>query len=268
LPLDTSGVSGSRLAYPTSEGVGLGIVSRGRSPVNLDVAFSAGSYGASFTRNQFDYHTWPWIIVSTTLTQQPDSTHFDSIRGYSQAPFVHSDQPVAVYSSETQVSASNGVDVTFEQILSTSQVGTEYVTFPSLPLNSGVKDNFTIGAVYNDTWVKVPLLDTQDGYYDVNLVKAGDTYDLELYASGFHHVTGSKPFYLYARLSGAGGGNPCTVTLLAEHLWTSRYTVQMSTPWAKLQDVYIAAVGETTDMATVGLKPLDGVVYMKLTQCQ
>ena len=36
------------------------------------------------------------------------------------------------------------------------------------------------------------------------LKSAGDVFDLELSASGFYHVNGTNPFYLYARLTGAG----------------------------------------------------------------
>ena len=50
----------------------------------------------------------------------------------------------------------------------------------------------------------MPQQDVSLTPYDVTLNKAGDTFDLELFATGFRHVTGSKPFYVYSRLGGAG----------------------------------------------------------------
>ena len=38
----------------------------------------------------------------------------------------------------------------------------------------------------------------------ISLKMAGDVVDLELSASGFYHVSGTNPFYLYAKLTGAG----------------------------------------------------------------
>ena len=48
--------------------------------------------------------------------------------------------------------------MTFEQILTTYQVGSEYVTIPSLPMRADVKDTFTVVAVHDDTRVKVILM--------------------------------------------------------------------------------------------------------------
>ncbi|KAK3706219.1 hypothetical protein RRG08_038482 [Elysia crispata] len=250
LPVDTSGVPVSRLAYPSPGQVSLGIVSDEDSTVHLNVAFSGGESNAAFSVGEFHYRTWPWFTFSSSMNDQLQPFYIDLISGYSRAPFVHANHSVTVIASEGKVTGTD--DVTFEHILSTSQIGKNYVTFPSMPFNPSVKDTFTIVAVHNNTLVKVPHLDVNLGSYNVILHKAGDTFDIELLTGDFRHVTGSKPFYTYARLR--GGDNPCTLTLLADHLWTDQYTFHMTEPWTSLQDVYVIAVGNNTDMEMISLE--------------
>ncbi|KAK3803774.1 hypothetical protein RRG08_052946 [Elysia crispata] len=144
-------------------------------------------------------------------------------------------------------------DVTFEQILPVSLVGSDYVTFPSLPADKSTDftDLFSAVAVFNDTLIQVPD-------YNITLDKAGDVGRLNLSASGFHHVTGNKPFYLYAQLRAEysksvskdthlnGPFGLCSVKLLPQSLWRSVYTLHVSGPLLAME-VYIAMVVEEED---------------------
>ncbi|GFS16057.1 hypothetical protein ElyMa_004948400 [Elysia marginata] len=208
------------------------------------------------------------MTFSVNITDQSQPFYIDSVSGCTRAPFVHASLEVAVFTSERKAMANSRNDMTFEHSFTTSQVGMNYVTFPSMPLNQYVKDTFTAVAVYDDTRVTVPNVDTSLGTYEVTLDKAGDTFDLELYANGFRHVTGSKPFYLYARLGGTGGNNLCTVTLLADHLWTGQYSVHLTEPWTLLPNIYVVVVGKNPDMETVTLVNLDSSQTITHENCQ
>ena len=42
-----------------------------------------------------------------------------------------------------------------DQILPVSMIGSDYITFPSLPMNVDVIDHYTVVAVYGDTTITV-----------------------------------------------------------------------------------------------------------------
>ncbi|RUS83227.1 hypothetical protein EGW08_008991, partial [Elysia chlorotica] len=191
LPVGTSGVAESRLVYPSPRGVSLGMIVQGESVAQLTVALSGGDATSAARLGQFHYHVWPWWIFSVGLSERLQTLHVDSVSGYSRAALVHASLPLTTVASEGQTTGTG--DVTFEQILSTSQVGTEYVTFPSMLPDPGA--TFTLVAVHNDTVVQVSQT-------AVSLLKAGDTSHLDLATGEFHHMIGSKPFYVYARLGG------------------------------------------------------------------
>ncbi|GFS16029.1 macrophage mannose receptor 1 [Elysia marginata] len=267
LPVFLSDMSESRLTYPSPGDVSIGISSSGDSTVPLDIAVSGGESKATFSVGEFRYNLWPWVTFSARLTDQSQPFYIDSLTGYTRGPFVHANQALAVFTTERKPLASRSDDVTFEHVLSISQIGTSYVTFPSMPFNKKVKDTFTVVAVYNDTRIAVPSYDTSLEIYNIILDKAGDTFDLKLYANGFRHVTGSKPFYLYARLGGTGGNNSCTVTLLADHLWTGQYIVHLAKPWTLLPYVYVLVVGRNPDMVTVNLENSDSSQIITPMDC-
>ncbi|GFS15225.1 hypothetical protein ElyMa_006765700, partial [Elysia marginata] len=147
-----------------------------------------------------------WMTFITSLNES-EILSINKVLNIERTSFLYATQPMTVFSTQTpasRVQTGSTYDVTFENILTTSQLGTDYVTFPLMFFGSGVKDTFTIVAVYEATSVEVPQTDGSTDTYDVILNRPGDAHDLELHPTAFHHVTGSKPFYLYARLGGTG----------------------------------------------------------------
>ena len=53
---------------------------------------------------------------------------------------------------------TNSNDRSCDQVLPISMIGSDYITFPSLPMNASVTDHYTIVAVYKDTKITVRLL--------------------------------------------------------------------------------------------------------------
>ncbi|GFS02959.1 hypothetical protein ElyMa_002877300, partial [Elysia marginata] len=118
--------------------------------------------------------------------------------------------------------------------------------------------------------------------YNVTLVKAGDVASLDLPSSGFHHVTGSKPFYLFAKLRAEYSGSPspdatrmrtpvgvCSVQLLPQILWRSVYTLHLSGPLLTMEVYIVLIVWEEgyIDRAKVSVMDAAQTVYTPTT-CQ
>ena len=62
----------------------------------------------------------------------------------------------------------------------------------------------------------------------INLRWPSDVVDLELPASSFYHVTGTNPFYLYARLTRLG-----TITLFCDDGKLAAVNIQHSPHWSE-----------------------------------
>ncbi|GFN85291.1 hypothetical protein PoB_001179700 [Plakobranchus ocellatus] len=200
----------------------------------------AGKKGSEEEKEQ-EKRFKPLITMSSHLNDHQNPLYVDNVKGFDKAPLVHSDGLLSVFSSGQQ-GASGSSDVTLDQLLPISLLGSDYVTFPSLPLSPSSVDTFTIVAVFNGTIVTVFGLDPGSESRVIVLEQAGDVHDLDLPAAGFHHMTSTKPFYVYGRLGGSGG--ICTVTLLPVTLWSTRYTLQVVEPYTLLGDVYVALIGK------------------------
>ncbi|RUS74304.1 hypothetical protein EGW08_017927 [Elysia chlorotica] len=143
----------------------------------------------------------------------------------------------------------------------------------SLPVKVSASDTFTVVAAHDDTVIKqLPYLDSSVGKYEVTLTKAGDSKELrQVPPTGFHCVTGSKPFYLYAVLGAeaetADSLGQCRVTMLARHLWAGQYTVHLVQPWTLLRHVTIIVVGLWRDLDGVRLTSLGGDTSLEPTRC-
>ncbi|GFO26620.1 hypothetical protein PoB_005312500 [Plakobranchus ocellatus] len=90
------------------------------------------------------------------------------------------------------------MDEHYDQVLPVSLVGSEYVTFPFLPLNSESFAVLTVVAVYNDTLITTNSSDSSSP--TAYLANPGDKAELILPATSFNSVNGTKPFYLRSRL--------------------------------------------------------------------
>ncbi|KAK3764846.1 hypothetical protein RRG08_041264 [Elysia crispata] len=274
-PVDTpcSKLPGSILGYPSSGEISFCISSTQdqREEVQIDVALVDAGCRASYRFGGRKYSARGPETLSVNITDQLQPFCVDEITDYGKPPKVNASHLVTMFSSERQPGTTEE-DGTFEQILSTSHVGTDYVTIPSLPFKALSSASFVAVAVYDDTIIKLPYLNSNLGTYSLTLAKAGESKELrQLFASGSHHVTGSKPFYLYAMLSAAeesgGSLSPCRVTVLPRHLWTAQYTVHMAEPWTLLQHVYVIVVGDPAHIMALRLTPLGEHGSVEPTHC-
>ncbi|RUS85336.1 hypothetical protein EGW08_006879, partial [Elysia chlorotica] len=85
----------------------------------------------------------------------------------------------------------------------------------------------------------------------------GQVINLDLPASGFHHVTGTKAFYLYARLSRGGGF--CSVGLIPEKLFRPSYQLPVIEPMTATSAVFVVVIVKTAEKDAVTVGPPAGV---------
>ncbi|GFR85893.1 succinyl-CoA ligase [ADP/GDP-forming] subunit alpha, mitochondrial [Elysia marginata] len=262
----------SMFGYPTSGKVSLCVATTAElaPATNVTLILSGASCDSSYSMGGTRYpnHTSA-VEITPNLTSTLNNFCVDEVVGFDKAPFVHTSQPVALLTVEKQA-APTSQDETFEEILSTSQIGLDYVTIPSLPFTGTGQDTFILVAAFDKTAVEASLLCTTTCYgFEVNLDEAGDA--KKIFARGFVHLTGSKLFYVYAKLGGtnspANNSGQCMVTLLARHLWVAQYSVHMVDPWTKLQHVYIIVVAEKGDARSVRLQSLDKSLNVGPTVC-
>ncbi|GFR85615.1 hypothetical protein ElyMa_000700700 [Elysia marginata] len=131
-------------------------------------------------------------------------------------------------------------------------LGRDYVTFPSLPMDSNLIDYYTVVAVQNNTVVSVYEPTSSTLIREVTLLWPGDLVQLELSASGYHHVNGTHPFYLYAKLTGADPNlsdrrGRCSVTLLHAGLFRETYKLTIVPPLlVEPASVYVVVIVNTS----------------------
>ncbi|GFO22381.1 mannose receptor c type 1 [Plakobranchus ocellatus] len=260
----------SFFGHVTSADSSVGAISTVHSPNTIEMFVSSKNESLVLGLGSFDIETWFQARLSTTLTRQYQTVSLNHLKPTQSSLYIQSIENLQVFLSGQEKSSH---DLTFDQVLPVSLLGADYVTFPSLPTDksSNVTDRFSAVAIFNDTIIQVLDL-------NITLEKAGDVTDFLLPGSGFHHVNGSKPFYLYARLKAVSGVMPnvdangpvgvCTLTLLPHSLWRSFYTFQVDQPLIAM-DVYVAIVVRTDFIHTATVKVGDsaGTQYIP-TSCQ
>ncbi|RUS87313.1 hypothetical protein EGW08_004925, partial [Elysia chlorotica] len=85
----------------------------------------------------------------------------------------------------------------------------------------------------------------------------GDRFSVELPASGFFHVNGTNPFYLYAGLTASVG--KCSVAMIQESLFRSSYHLHVVGPLELMFDIFVVAIVKTADREAIMTGPSDGV---------
>ncbi|KAK3761302.1 hypothetical protein RRG08_014313 [Elysia crispata] len=215
---------------------------------SFDIVFPVDVKTTTFTLNNMKTKSRDFLQVSTNLAEQYQSLYVDSISGASSAQILHSNGAMNVYRFGRQYKKTN-TDVSCEQILPVSMIGSDYITFPSLPMNVDVIDHYTVVAVYSDTTITV-----FDSHPDVlsrkiNLRWPSDVVDLELPASSFYHVTGTNPFYLYARLTRLAG--LCSVAMMQESLFRSSYQLVVVGALETMADIFVVVIVQTRDQESI-----------------
>ncbi|KAK3803130.1 hypothetical protein RRG08_060102, partial [Elysia crispata] len=196
------GSPSSFLTNPGQKDSSLAIVLTEETSSTLELALSGNVISASFALNNIRTQTGKHLFVSTSLTEQFQGLYVDSISSSHSAQLVHSTGALNVFRFSREYTKVTH-DVSCDQILPSSMIGSDYITFPSLPMNVSVTDHYTVVAVHSDTTITIYDPDASVAPRKIFLKSAGDVFDLELSASGFYHVNGTNPFYLYARLTGA-----------------------------------------------------------------
>ncbi|KAK3751449.1 hypothetical protein RRG08_051174 [Elysia crispata] len=235
----------------------LAILFTEEEPSSLDLVFS--SYDETFTiiANSMNTQNRQMLLVSTSFTEEYQSLYVDRISGSSSPQVVHSNGAMSVYRFDREYK-TNSNDRSCDQVLPISMIGSDYITFPSLPMNASVTDHYTIVAVYKDTKITVFNPDSNEASMKINLQWPGDVFDLQLPASTFYHVNGTNAFYLYARLAGSGGF--CTVALMQESLFRSSYQLAVVGPLEHMTDIFVVVIVKTQDkVSIIGSGPGSGV---------
>ncbi|GFR61869.1 hypothetical protein ElyMa_005442400 [Elysia marginata] len=94
------------------------------------------------------------LVVSNEVPEQYQSVYVDSISGSTTAQMVYSTGAANLFRFGRK-KWSLSVDAEFDQIPPISMLGTEYVTFPSFPLDDTIMDHYSVVAVYSNTIIKV-----------------------------------------------------------------------------------------------------------------
>ncbi|GFO29880.1 secreted protein [Plakobranchus ocellatus] len=215
---------------------------QGRSALNFNTCFKEkgkGDFELTGKKTHRDA-----MSLTYQLSDEEIAVYLEEVTGFNKAQLIHSDGCLSAFRSSARSNAWIS-DVTFDQLLPTSMLGTEYVTFPSSRLATYGVDTFTIVAVFDSTIVTIYGADSTAESYEIVLEQVGDTYDLDLPTTGFHHMKSWKPFYVQARLGGSVySGGSCTVTLLPETLWSTQYVLQVLEPYILLNEIYLIVIGQ------------------------
>ncbi|KAK3803132.1 hypothetical protein RRG08_060104 [Elysia crispata] len=263
LPL---GQSSSFFPSPRLGQKSIGIVSTSETPASLTVSFSTFHAMLSFSFNGMDVLTRNTLVLSASMPEQYQSLYVDSLSNTGAAPLAHSTGPLAVFNFGRE-DWSWSRDITCDQVLPTSMVGSHYITFPSLPMDPANIDYFTVVAVHRVTKITAYDADNALVVRQTTLWWAGDSIELELPASGFYYINGTSPFYLYARITGKDPNDKsrsglCSLTLFHESLFRDSYTVAVVGPLAEATSVYVIAIVRTLDSEFIEIESGWGTVQV------
>ncbi|KAK3764700.1 hypothetical protein RRG08_042010 [Elysia crispata] len=193
------------------------IVSTEEKSSTLDLALFTDFETRTFFVDDMKIQSSNMLAVSTSLSEKYQSLYVDFIYGSTSAQLGLSDGALSVFRYGRQ-SRNRSNDMSCDQILPISMIESDYITFPSLPMNVDIIDHFTVVAVYN-------------------------IFDLKLPASNFFHVNGTSVFYLYARLTRSG--NLCSLTLMHENLFRSSYQLSAVGPLKHMTAFFVVVIVRT-----------------------
>ncbi|GFS27508.1 hypothetical protein ElyMa_005276300 [Elysia marginata] len=218
------------------------IVSTEKDVIYANLALFADVGSLSFSLDDVQTNSGKMFVISTALSQQYQSLYVEQITGSTSAHVVHSSGKVNVF-RYAQERKDVTIDVSCEQILPLSMTGSDYVTIPSLPMDSTVTDVYIVVAIHSNTRVTVNGSDPAAVSRTITLQGPGDIYHLELPASGFYHIYGTETFYLYAKLTGTDG--LCSMALLPASLFRPSYQLVVVGPLSQMADLFIVVVVRT-----------------------
>ncbi|KAK3751432.1 hypothetical protein RRG08_051157 [Elysia crispata] len=244
----TPGWPSAFFSNPGQNSSNLAIVSTEEKPSSLDLVLSSNDETVTFSLTSMYTESRPIVAVSTTLNEQYQGLYVTQISGSSSSQFVHSTGAMSVYRF-TRENKKITQDMSCDQVLPISMIGSDYITFPSLPMNASVTDHYTIIAVYGNTTITIFDPDPDVKTKQIQLQWPGDVFDLKLPASGFYHVNGTNAFYLHAKLSGLGGF--CSVALMQESLFRSSYQLAVVGPLEEMADIFVVVIVKTRDKGAI-----------------
>ncbi|KAK3764723.1 hypothetical protein RRG08_042033 [Elysia crispata] len=244
-------IPGRSSAFFSSTGqldTSLAIVSTEEKSSTLDLALLTDFETRTFFVDDMKIQSSNMLVVSTSLSEKYQSLYVEFISGSTFAQLGHSDGALSVFRFGRQ-SRNRSNDMSCDQILPISMIGSDYITFPSLPMNVDIIDHFTVVAVYSNTTITVHHQNPEVTPMKIYLRWPGDIFDLELPASNFFHVNGTSIFYLYARLTRSGG--LCSLTLMHENLFRSSYQLSVVGPLKDMTAFFVVVIVRTQDKGAV-----------------
>ncbi|GFO26643.1 neurogenic locus notch protein-like [Plakobranchus ocellatus] len=113
--------------------------------------------------------------------------------------------------------SSTKADSTMATAIPINYLGTEYFTFPCIPLDDTQSDTFLLVAVYAETSISI------SGQEDIWLQNPGEFRDITLPRNGFYQIKSDFPFYAN-KLGVVETSGACSTSLLPSNLWRHTYS--------------------------------------------